>query len=1633
MSRREPRGFALIIVLLVLASLVAVATPFLLSMRAGDRVAVHRTAQARARLAAQGGIEHARRFLHDTYPSRDASPLSDGAAELAVPPIPKEVLDARDPRGTILSVRAEDEQGKIHLNSAPPALLAALFGGRAFLARDVKADDAELFLDDASGLPEEGIVWLGNELVHYTGKAAGKLTGCTRGVLAGDGRYAKARDHASGALVLDDRARAIALHRIGETSDGRWHPFDSPSGVAGLEGASPAEPYTRRDFERIASFVTVWSDRLGAGDWTAPVRIHEFQKDADEVYRVLRTGNAHDFPAGATVRIASGKSVFHALVLESNPSDGRVVLEEGLPTVPDPFRATISALVRHPVNANSASPEVLRLCLEGLRRRAGGSSESVSASEARALADRIVAARAERPIAGFEDFVHRVLEPAGVAGAIAETDVETVLRNAENANDAWLLLSTVPFTFASGDVYAIESAASINARSGVERARLSVREIRAVRPQEELFLALGTQVAFDDHLRLSRAARHWCTGPSNTSMWDSKQNPAHPDVPPSRAIPFLGLAGLETQAFPSEVPEESWLQLWPARRFEIGPYLNRVEHFDYDRDPEGRDPRKKPALHPAVGNPVALADPRGVLFPGSMEGWFKFDGAPANGSILLDLGADATERNRISLLVEGPDLVLRAYDAGGEDSFTPDRDAAEVHLPTAGLAPNTTWHHLLASFRGTRPSDLLLQVDGVRRTGTVTHGLTRLASRISAEDTVIPVESTKGFPASGTFVVRIGGDENAPGTGELAEVRVDGHTLAATWSAQGNATQNYAGGRGARAFLPASGAGIPAAYDPVGSTARIHERGEKVELCGYAATLASNLPLGGARLAEKVGRFTVAYVKTATPPDTFSGTADGGSLTWGTGIYKNATQWELEPVDASETSTFMDAFQQNGGYALVFQFKHFPGSTNPRFLTSDQHPVFAPELIRYGGKSGKKLNVPATGRGKVAALFPGQNQGFIGTAGQQHAFVLQGTGWYFTNYPAPPANMWSDAKWRIYVVPLSIPGDGAVNASGTAYLVPPAGATGTARSEYVQIYDRTNEALTEWVRYDEILESAFVRTRPTGTRSLRAMIDASPALPVTNVVPNPPTPGQPNILEVSALLPPPAPPSPPPSQSSAAYQIGTDETASAVKDMARALGMRGVHGTSTHAQAAGADLIPVFRTSFGSGHPGRHDRVAVLEPGVGGSPARYTVNWAALNDETDGTVLVAFKEQTGNLFAMTTNLQGNAVYESRNYARLLKSPSGELPTTALRFAAGGSFDGAGGTLNGVVDEVAFTTATAPGDPYDVFSLGRFILANTGGLDETERSLRLHTSQVIFPHGVFTLPNGANPLDKLPLDAGVLQVDEELMVYRLVTPGSGEVTIEPTSTGRAALASEKSRHGQGTSVVFLDHWVASRLAGGASPSASTLSLVDPAGFPPEGTARLGDELVHWTRLRGDNLEMPRRSEEPGADDEKGGGLFRGRFGTTPANHPANEVVLLWPFRFWDRYRPMADAPELSFYQAEVRAEDAFYRRIFWEEEIPASGLDVVALARVDEAVPWDADPEKEKDLRLFKDPKEQGLPVELGRRGSRLEVRFFTEYLPGAFDPIQGLADGWRSAPRIRTIVLDYLAPERLLRREETDG
>ncbi|MEE8468413.1 MAG: hypothetical protein V3T22_08160, partial [Planctomycetota bacterium] len=196
---------------------------------------------------------------------------------------------------------------------------------------------------------------------------------------------------------------------------------------------------------------------------------------------------------------------------------------------------------------------------------------------------------------------------------------------------------------------------------------------------------------------------------------------------------------------------------------------------------------------------------------------------------------------------------------------------------------------------------------------------------------------------------------------------------------------------------------------------------------------------------------------------------------------------------------------------------------------------------------------------------------------------------------------------------------------------------------------------------------------------------------------------------------------------------------------------------------------------------------------------------------------------------------------------------------------------------------------------------------------------------------------------------------------------------------------------------------------------------------QGTVLVGEELIHYTRLRRGSLEMPQASSAAGARDGEGDGLFRGRYGTLPAAHMAGTVVILFPFRYWDRWTERADAPELAYFGLQLDQPGAWWTTTFWDSDAAPSGqCQIGVLQRTDPSVPWDEDPDLSSALSLTYQGREEGRALPLGVQSDSLEWRVFVRYDPGAFDTQDGLSHGWKETPRLRRLGASYYAPGRVL-------
>ena len=208
------------------------------------------------------------------------------------------------------------------------------------------------------------------------------------------------------------------------------------------------------------------------------------------------------------------------------------------------------------------------------------------------------------------------------------------------------------------------------------------------------------------------------------------------------------------------------------------------------------------------------------------------------------------------------------------------------------------------------------------------------------------------------------------------------------------------------------------------------------------------------------------------------------------------------------------------------------------------------------------------------------------------------------------------------------------------------------------------------------------------------------------------------------------------------------------------------------------------------------------------------------------------------------------------------------------------------------------------------------------------------------------------------------------------------------------------------------------------------------------------------------------------DERGRGLFRGRFGTERIAHETGSIVFFQPFRYWDRYLPrrteddqsfagVHDHPESSYLELGTSARDAWWDSVRWEETYDdrAQGdrrqhtathpfLDIVVVGRMSPLVDWDSEnvvdlrsgsaqmtrnaPMTANSLYVFDDP--EGVN-RLRFESNSAEFRIYFVYRPNAyvgvdmprtsgsgisgldFEPLQ---NAWKMTPWLRNFSVRYI-------------
>jgi hypothetical protein len=1396
------------------------------------------------------------------------------------------------------------------------------------------------------------------------------------------------------------------------------------------------------EVDRIVAVATLHSGRPGGAGFTPPQRIVDSLAlyEEDEIGgRRVEVESARYFGAGTIVEVSDGIERFTALVhrgprlvsaappralTEGDGAEGiavrqafagserRVLLESGqideflsslqaplggrvfhlpvreVPAFTAETQLTVRSEVRHPVNVNTASREVLELLLTNLQVR--GRTDWVTRDEARAVAARIRAL----PLTSHRDLLEKVLIPALDEGVLSEDDLEAIYRNALNANDAVLAFATAPVCYRSWNAFSIEATAIVNNAAGMELARETIREVVHLAPAGIASWTLDTQEDFEDAIVQGRGAPWLTTHPEYVGRYDGATRP------PSRYHQHRVAGRFPSNRLEDEDGEdEGDVRLEPSRSAR----RTNVHHFDDEWSIDGLYVEGAPFSSPLIR---ALETDLG-LAAGFVRFWFRApDGL--SGATLFDAGEGA-DRNRIRLFHDASDgsLKLRVRGAELDDRSIPGEEAAEIAFPISIEAD--TWYHVAAAWRGTKPGDLTLLVDG--RAAKRHRFRTRLAQDLDSGSTssTLSVEDAEGFPASGALLL---GDE-------ILEYESRGS----------NSFRLFAD--------PETGEPLRGRRH---SRIRSHRTGESVELLGYADGLLGDLRTGGATLGSAIG-----YADFGVVDNKESYIDDRGQQR--TGLPRFQTRIKLVADAGSPNgSRFIEAFQERG-YALLWN----PASDGGR------------EIVRYR----------KTGSSELEAL---RNTPTPRIAASDLRFGLH-------DFPTD--------RSVTYLIPISLHATGAAE---EGYIDPyTEEETNLARSERVQVDD-------EWFRYDSIEGVAgdvfLLRDHPGDLASLfpapnvssgggapgsgasSSALGAS-AEPVSGMQDRPGGGSGGGVGRGGSGSPPPGGQPPGGGQGPAGQMPRTRRRPSGVPGGSGGSGetpggsgqgtqqeiwerlvdlsqFRNVDRTIDEPHAAGTEVIPCFRV-IGSG-PGRDDVVTILGPGGDGESAE--VRHGARGDQ-DGYYRVGLYANVGRRYVSTVeplfvnagsqnpNSNQGGIYDalvmdSREMTRLLKFPSGELPTfapTSLGFGA--SLDGAGGAVM-VLDEIEVDAIR------DVAYLVNLV-DDTESLDEEATDIPLARADGLVGHGIANgsgirfWPGDGPRLTPLPEDGGILWVGDELVGYREIedrgfdSNDGGEYILGDCIRGILGTEPGRVRHRERCHLLgFLPVTV---LDAGIGATAREIPARDTRGFAPEGyVSILGsgyelEEMIGYTFRGGGGFWMPSerldslRGDDPPRDGE-GAGIFRGRFGSRPLAYATGDLIVEMPFRYPDRAVQECDDPALAYLQVSRRLPGAFFLSIDWEEYFPRSRLDLEVLVRIDARVPWDAIPLGiENGLFRFDRPAEEGSPNRIGMQGDRIEVRVFFRYQPGAYDPL-GVSQAWKASPRLRSLRVDYLAPSTVGTREE---
>lgn len=1422
--------------------------------------------------------------------------------------------------------------------------------------------------------------------------------------------------------------------------------------------------------ERIRPFMTTDAPPVGEA-WSEPLVVnHRVEFQPFSAVTQLRLQDPRRFMADMIVRVQARD--------RSRPPEfrycWRVRRDEAVHLFPQldweygENEAEVSARLPAPINVHTAPREVLVAVLTGLMSRAGQTARArmapdmVTPAEAAVIADAII----DQPPADLPALAALLLDLAS-RGEISGHDVDAVGRNAVDPMDAVLLRSTVPFAFASGDVYELTATGIVNDPAGLEVGRRRFREAVRVAPPRDLVWTIDSQWDFSDRL--------YIPGPPGPGVQpDPRSGPVafvnllhawsnlvqtRPNIfGPYSPIPFpLGLPSR------SHAPGEGDIQ--PVLAHEPDQQQGNTNPPNYGADPPqgGPAPGRLGAernfdrqLDGAALSSVSLPQgevgarhfvwPTGsvctALGPGGFRAWLRLDAPPGAGAraYVFD-GGKANGVDRLSLYFDGPqELVLslddEALDVRESAALGVAPRATELRLPLPRPVQAGNWYHVAAQWKGAEPNDLLLTVDG-RAGGRVTLG-SRLTQALDPWTGTLQVEDASMLPAPG--FVRVGGyrwaqlptrndrglSNGGADSNDQCEVlyvsRKQGNLLFVDTPPVSELQTLLAQGATLAGVQPNPGGQMPA-------NARRPQRGS-----GRQYTFTFNVPgqPRPARVQLALG-FAHAAGTTVIPYGYHSKVSPDPNV----GVVRRGQATLVQPLYHNTPATVL--------YAPVPGYTFTNAAGNPSF---DYHPQVvlptATELPVLWAGAGPDAAMPV----RVPPRPPGGGAPQQRPPGRIDDLPNQLGGW-------PPMGI---------VRIVSRNGAGTVVSHERVFYrgIDPVGGRLLNCIRGVEGTTPTSHFLWGAV----VLESIVV-TDPRDYPDRAAISDGRVYASLTQ---RPGAPGEytewlsiqkcsdPRLVQQGLLM------IPCWDTFTVPYQVvqGFFEFPYQYDLIRQMLTMNGNLGAAPGVLTVQDPLAYDFGQPYKEvlkrwnvGQVARSAKGTARPPidGAHGQGTRVVPTFLTLDRQESGwgdIVTVADdtaprEEQRVVHGANSDVLQGNAAQQAQQRAL---GNVGDVATgwlVAFDDFPGRQYDGAQnarlarwpvGNLHSIPQQLTLGSARPPAVAGEVVDGAPGVLqANVDDLSSQQLLVRLDRVAAVDAQATTMLieENAQN------LRQGQLyRLDDE--VFGVVdaapaqAPAGQNGTWAAATVVRGALGTTPQAHGD--TFAWRLYWPAHAVADGGFAGARR------AAVPIRGTRgdfREADGYVAIDRGPGSHArwaEQPflgalpyarqRRDHLVRPIDAFAAGAFDHAFGSEPAQPRAGDLLIDLPFRPHDLYAPRVWSYEGVFFSAARELPGAYVTKVDWDETLPSPFCEVKVAVRLDGAPSWDADPADQPGLAgrlyLFDDPRE---PNEVLVRATRVELRVYLTFKPGAF-----YSDAWKRGPLVGAVRVHYRQPIQSLRREE---